>query len=70
MDGVAELELRDPTTLHLTLSAQDGVRRREIAKAALETLLAHDVIPRTMAEGARLEERFLEEVGRLPRTDS
>ena len=70
LDGVAELELRDPTTLHLTLSAQDGVRRREIAKAALETLLAHDVIPRTMAEGARLEERFLEEVGRLPRTDS
>ena len=38
LEGVAELELRDPMTLHLTLSAQDGVLRRAIAKAALEML--------------------------------
>jgi len=67
LKGVANLDVKDPTTLHLTFESGELSSRSVIARAVLETLLMHDFVPRTMAEGARLEERFLEEVGRAPK---
>ena len=66
LEGVVGLELKNPTTLHLTFEPSQTLGRHHIAKSVIETLLRHDIVPRTMAEGARLEERFLEEVGRAP----
>ena len=64
IDGVASLELKNATTVHLTFTTTDEASRKTAVKTALHALLSQNVVPRTMAEGARLEERFLEEVGR------
>jgi ABC-2 type transport system ATP-binding protein len=67
LDGMANVELKSPTLLHMTLEKFDDGERHAVVKKALQTLISYDIVPRIMAEGARLEERFLEEVGRAPK---
>ncbi len=67
--GVVNLDLKTATSLHLTFESGESTSRHMIARQVIETLLRHDIVPRTMAEGARLEERFLEEVGRVSKSE-
>lgn len=61
--GVAECVPRGPMELHVTLEFEDAPARHVVLRSILECCLAHDLVPRSMAEGARLEERFLERIG-------
>jgi hypothetical protein len=60
---VASLEETAPGELNLRLALAEADQAAAARKAVLQTLLAHDVTPLSIHEGASLEARFLEMTG-------
>lgn len=63
LNHVRAVDTPGPDSLELTLDVSQGQEKDAVMQAILQTLTAHGYVPRTLNEGAKLEQKFLEMTG-------